>query len=182
MDKMLKSSVARIALLPVFSLALLMPSSAYAGEEDAGELEVLASASPAEAPDSETSVDVNQVVRADSSDYVSVTWTLNNESDGKIAATRFTNEVYSYNRDTHYALAGVKLINPGDESEFHPIKSPRQVCFCSGTRRNLDFVTHIESGESVSYWATFLLPQDIEEVSVEVRNFEPSEEVSIASR
>ncbi|QUX31918.1 hypothetical protein KGD83_23045 [Nocardiopsis akebiae] len=83
---------------------------------------------------------------------------------------------YSY---TGQNFAGVTMANSDEGTRYHPIMDGNGTCLCSGSISN-DLVQNLGSGDEVTYWSLFSVPDDIESVTVEIPNFDPIEDIPIS--
>lgn len=112
----------------------------------------------------------------ESGNLTSLTWSLENASDANATVSWATGASYMYESKF---FSGVTLVSDDDGRRFHPVMYGNGGCLCSGTV-SADFKNHLKPGEKVAYWSMFSVPESIDSVTVEIRGFEPIEDLPVS--
>jgi|SRR5690606_38923425 len=150
----------------VVAISTLTPSFSYADEE---ELPVLATAQAKEDSFADSYVEVNEAKRADDSNYVTITWTLRNRGGDTISYADFQNDLYEY-RDR--SVSAVTALDEKEKIRYHPLQDENGFCICAGQFAPGDFMNEIKDKKSSPYWTSYIIPENISEISIEVPGFE----------
>jgi len=138
------------------------------------ELPVLGSANAASGDLGDSTVDVNQVQRG-AGGYTSIAWSVNIRS-GSFNLVGMRNDLYLYG---DHDMAGVTVLDEEGQVRYHPLVDSEAVCVCAGTFHPGDFVDLVEAEQSSTYWSSYLLPEDVATVTLEVPGFEPVTDVPV---
>lgn len=167
--------------LGLVAVAALIPLTTSAGASatvnpHAKDLESLGTA-PGNAEESRSlTAEVHQAERDDSGVLLSVTWSIENTGGDQVSMLWLRDRSYSYSGQN---FAGVTAASSDGGFRYHPIMDGNGTCLCSGSASN-DLVQNLGSGDKVTYWSLFSVPDDIDTVTVEIPNFEPIEDIPIS--
>jgi hypothetical protein len=159
---------------------LSVPGTAAAhapAQPDLIEDDVIAEAPGSESAMSDGTAKVNQLDRSPTGITV-LAWTLHNQgSDGFPFSVEAIGETYLY---VGGPQSGITLLDSAEQTRYHPLMDEETRCLCSaGIARPMELVTVVPQDSYATYHSTFLLPEDVDEVTVEVPGFEPIEEVPV---
>lgn len=140
------------------------------------DLEVLGTSTGNAEESRNLTAEVHQAERDDSASFLSLTWGIENTGDSQASMLWLRDRSYSY---TGQNFAGVTMVNPDEGERYHPIMDGNGTCLCSGSISN-DLVQNLGSGDKVTYWSLFSVPDDIDSVTVEIPNFDPIEDIPIS--
>lgn len=161
--------------------ALLVPhgsSLADQSEEPSGSGagDALATAAPTEHDDS-LQLEVTSLERSASGGFTALTYSITNTGDEEVEypAIELQSGVFTYT-ESPLAMSGVSLST--DETRFFPNSNSEDICLCA-TDSASEAPSSLEPGDSQATWATFWLPDNVDEVTVEVWGFEAAENVQV---
>jgi hypothetical protein len=164
--------------LPRTSLALVATAAAVIVGAPAShaqeELPVLASANAASDDLGDSTVDVNRVERG-AGGYTNISWTVNVRS-GSFNLIGMRNDLYLYG---DHDMSGVTVLDEEGQTRYHPLVDTEDVCVCAGTFHPGDFVDMVEAEQSSTYWGSYLLPEDVATVTLEVPGFDPVTDIPV---
>lgn len=171
------------AVCSLLMLGLLgAPAPAFAdadppadGDNGGAEAEVLGET---EGMDGSTT-EINGLERA-SSGEVLLRWTFRNHSEDRIHTSAFRLSQY-WNYYSISATQGLTLLDEENQVRYYPLVDSDQRCLCAGGFSDYDFTSFVDPGRRSSYWSTYLLPEDIDTVTVEFpEDFPPVEDVPVS--
>lgn len=167
--------------LGLLFLAISVPLTTSAGASvnsahPVNDLEVLGTSTGNAEESRDLIAEVHQAERDDSGSFLSLTWGIENNGSGQASMLWLRDRSYSY---TGQNFAGVTMVNPDGGTRYHPIMDGNGTCLCSGSISN-DLVQNLGSGDEVTYWSLFSVPDDIDSVTVEIPNFDPIEDIPIS--
>lgn len=139
-------------------------------------LGALGSSSGTERYSTGLSVTAHEAERNDTGNLLSITWGIENTSDGNVSLTWITDRTYTY---TGPYFSGTTVTSGDGATRFHPIMDQKGKCLCSGNTAS-DFKRNIRPGEQVTYWSLYSVPTDMESLTLEVPGFEPIEDIPIS--
>src|SRR5690606_32276606 len=87
-----------------------------------------------------------------------------------------TNELYSY---IGKGMSGITALDEKNQVRYHPLQDDNKICMCSGTYRPVDFITTVEDKKSSPYWSSFMIPEDVSEITLEVPGFKPARNIPV---
>ncbi|WP_152520772.1 hypothetical protein [Nocardiopsis halophila] len=149
-----------------------IPSSSAADDE----VPVLGTAN-AESDDlGQSTIEVNEATRSTESDFVTITWTFRNNTGKEYDAKDLGNTLYPYN---DYSVSGVTALDEKAKIRYHPIQDSEEFCLCAGQFYPHDFREKIPNGASGTYWTSYMIPSETNEITIEVPGFESLEGVTI---
>ncbi|MBB4930138.1 hypothetical protein F4561_000958 [Lipingzhangella halophila] len=134
------------------------------------ELPVIESADASHSDWGDSTVDINQVEMSEEGGYVTVAWTVNNEGETKFGVTDFGHDTYLYTDD---GTAGVALVDEENGLRYNAVNDSADYCLCAGISQAPDVKFRISPGDSVTYWTSYFISEETNEVAVEVPGFEP---------
>ena len=174
MNKFLRAGgiVALTIILPLATSSGVLASVA----PTTGDLPSLGEAESNEAVTTGLTAEAHVVQNNESGNLTSLTWSLENTSDNNATISWATGTSYMYESKF---FSGVTLVSDDDGRRFHPVMYGDGGCLCSGTV-SADFKNHLKPGEKIAYWSMFSVPEDIDSVTVEIRGFEPIEDIPIS--
>jgi hypothetical protein len=158
------------------SVALLMSIGISSAAPRTENLDSLGTAPGNEASTTSLIAEVNLIERNEAGNIVSVTWSIENQGSERVVLTWLRGRSYIYSGGNY---AGVTVTDGEGTSRFHPVMDSLGECLCSGKNSN-SFKERLEPGDKVAYWSIFSLPEDIEEVTIEIPRFEPIEDIPIS--
>jgi hypothetical protein len=165
-------------LLLAALLSVPGPAAAHApAQPDLIEDDVLAEAQGSEPAMSGGTAKVNQLDLSTTAITV-LDLTMHNEgTDGLPFAVEAIGQTYLY---VGGPQSGITLLDTVDQTRYHPLMDEETRCLCSaGIASPMELVTLVPPDSYTTYHSTFLLPEDVDEVTVEVPGFDPIEEVPV---
>lgn len=139
--------------------------------------DVIASSQSNEPRTAGGSANVNALDRS-AAGFSVLAWTLLNEGTGTIPTAWFYSVAYLY---SGVPFSGITLLAPEQGLRFYPLMDADQGCLCSAGYGNPpEFVGRVGSNSYSTYWSTYLLPEDVETVTVEIPGFAPIEDVPVS--
>lgn len=145
-------------------------------------LPVAATAAPAEGQ--QVKVEINDL-RADSRGLAALRFTVTNEGSEPFDVQELTDE----ERDPavgfeffscRKAPSGVTVVDPEAEQRYHPVfRFDGNTRHCLNTRFSFPQVNPVEQGRQLTLYTAYVLPSDVQSVTVEVPGFEPVEDVPV---
>lgn len=174
-----------ISLLAIFTSSMLLlastaPAQAEEDEENEDAWAQLDSISDTEGTDSSTEnapLTINSLERSSDSNAVTLTYTITNERSDDVSPAFLFGDVFLYEGP---AYSGVTLFDAETESRHHPLANEEEHCVCAGDHPPPEVTTLIGAEMSVSYWALYQIPDDVDSVTVEIPNYEDIDDVPIS--
>ncbi|MDE3719894.1 hypothetical protein PWG71_00720 [Nocardiopsis sp. N85] len=120
--------------------------------------------------------EVHQAERSSEGNIVSITWSVKNSGSERVVLAWLSDRTYTYSGPN---FAGVTALNQEHATRYHPIMDSTGACLCSGKTSN-DFSQRVEPGDQVAYWSLFSIPDGVEELTIEIPNFEPIEDIPVS--
>jgi hypothetical protein len=168
------TTAATVAAFTVALFSVSVVPSSHAEEE----LPVAGSANAAEDSDlGDSTVDVNRIQASEEGGYVTLTYTIHNESDGEIRESLFTNDIYLY--EAARGNTGVLLVDETNGVQYNPASDSTGQCMCAINTAASNMARRLASGDSATYWASYLISEETTSVSVEVPGFEPVTDIAV---
>ncbi|MFC4560696.1 hypothetical protein ACFO4E_02370 [Nocardiopsis mangrovi] len=171
MKKLLSAGSAG-AVSAVTLVSILAVPSSYAAEE----IPVLASADASESGWGDSSIDVNRLEVSEDGGYATLTYTVHYEGSGRVGLVDFQNTTYLY---TAYGHSGVVLVDEENGFRYNPAFDSTGQCMCAVNTAAPEMARDLESGDSATYWASYLISEDTTSVNVEVPGFDPVADIPI---
>ncbi|WP_156184937.1 hypothetical protein [Allosalinactinospora lopnorensis] len=171
---MTKNIISRSSTIPVLAalaVVAIVPSS-YAENE----LPVVGSADTSHSDWGDSTVNVNQVEVSEDGGYAIVAWTVNNDGGSNINLTDFWHATYLYQDN---GTAGVVLVDDDNGIRYNAVRDSAERCLCSGVFTRAHTKAIVKSGQSATYWASYILREEAEEVTIEIPGFEPITDVAV---
>lgn len=174
MNKFLRASgiAALAAILPLATSSGVLASVAPL----TGDLPNLGEATSNETVTDGLIAEAHAVQKNESGNLTSLTWSVENTSDDDVIISWATGTSYMYESKF---FSGVTLVSDDETRRFHPVMYGDGECLCSGTV-SIDFKNRLKPGEKVAYWSMFSVPEDIDSVTLEIRGFEPIEDLPVS--
>ncbi|PSK99962.1 hypothetical protein CLV63_10289 [Murinocardiopsis flavida] len=131
----------------------------------------------AERGEIEASVEVNTLKRPKDGRLVNLMYTIHNEDKEEFypVSALSSSSVYDYGPIKSKSGA---VLDAGGTTRYHTLTDEQFYCFCSNAN---GFATTdvLDPGTSGVLWASFLVPEDVERVTVRIPAFGPVEDVPI---
>ena len=121
--------------------------------------------------------EANTAERGDSGTFVSVTWSVENNSGSEVYFGWPHGQSYTYSDPTYYS--GVTATSKDGANRHHPLMDSTTECLCSGNT-STEFLAIINPGEKVAYWSMYSVPEDVDAITLEIPGFEPIEDIPIS--
>lgn len=170
----------------VLSSSIVSPTTAWAGSESQekdkekplaeAEYNGENTADPADSIDA--TVEINSLEREKNGELTTLSLTVRNE-DPKVnvrLSDTLRSPVYIY--DQLHVVSGVTLDDP-KKTRYYNLTDENFYCLCS-TSAGTSSPSTIKMGEYGSAWATFLIPEELTEVTVNVPGFEPMKNIPVS--
>ncbi|WP_436890757.1 hypothetical protein [Nocardiopsis dassonvillei] len=139
-------------------------------------LETLGSAESSETRSSGLSAAVHEARRDESSSFLFVTWSIENDSSERKVLTWLSGSTYIYSGSS---FSGVTITSPESGEKYYPVMDSHGMCLCSGNTSN-NIQTGLDPGGQVAYWSTYSVASEAQTITVEVPGFEPIEDIPIS--
>lgn len=165
--------------LATLSIALSMTTASGVlalNAPTARSLDSLGTASSAEEVSAGLTAEAHVVERNETGNLLSITWSLENSRDEAVNISWLSGTSYMY--DGPY-YSGVTAEAPDASQRFHPVMDGAGNCVCSGIV-SADFKERLNPDDKVAYWSMFSVPDDVEEITLEIPGFEPIEDIPIS--
>ncbi|MBE3000727.1 hypothetical protein IDM40_18790 [Nocardiopsis sp. HNM0947] len=163
-----------LVLSPAAGAVTAPADNAEAGS-DGADGESLGSVEAAD-PDAEGLVaSVEEVSRESSGQYVTVLWSITNET-AESGTLQFRSEDKDFERND---FAGVTVRDDASNTRFHPGMNGDSQCLCSSDRPGA-IENEVEPGQTLTYWSLYSVPGEVEELSVEIPFFHDIPDVPIS--
>lgn len=120
--------------------------------------------------------EVHQAERSSEGNLVSVTWSIKNNGNERVVLAWLSDRTYTYSGPN---FAGVTAMSEELTTRYHPIMDSSGTCLCSGKTSN-DFSQRVEPGDQIAYWSLFSIPDNVQQLTVEIPNFTPIEDIPIS--
>ncbi|WP_017543744.1 hypothetical protein [Nocardiopsis prasina] len=173
--KRIVRAVGAAALLAV--LAAVTSSGALAASGPMTEnLDSLGTAESNEGFSSGLSAEVHSAEKDGAESFLSVTWSIRNDSGEDVYFDWPTGDSYLYE---NIPYSGVTATSTDMATRFHPIMDSSNACLCSGVS-SIDFKERIGPGEQVAYWSMFSVPEDVDAINLEIPGFADIEDITIS--
>ncbi|GAB3700369.1 hypothetical protein GCM10028793_26670 [Nocardiopsis oceani] len=114
--------------------------------------------------------------RNERGNLVSITWSLENSTDDAVNISWLSGTSYMYDGPFY---SGVTAESADGSQRFHPVMDGAGNCVCSGMV-SADFKERLQPADKVAYWSMFSVPEDVDEVTLEIPEFEPIEDIPIS--
>lgn len=166
-----------LLLLPAAITLVLSTSTSSASSAPRTEnLDALGSAPGSGEYASGLTSEIHQAERNNSGNLLSVTWSIENNTDERVVLTWISDRSYTYSGPY---FSGVTVLDQTRGTRHHPIMDGEGGCLCSGNF-SASFKERLEPNEKIAYWSLFSVPEDVETVTVEIPNFDPIEDIPIS--
>ncbi|WP_133742519.1 hypothetical protein [Actinorugispora endophytica] len=124
-------------------------------------------------------IEIRELKRNETGDYALLIWTLQNNSNADISLGFLENKTYIYPGSS--TGSGLVLIDESQGIRFNPYIDSDQDCVCAGADHNPTMFHLLTSpGFQNTYWASYRLPKETNEVTVEIPGFLPIKDVPVS--
>lgn len=160
------SSAARWTGLLSFGAASALVLAPVQASAAPAELETIAEAQGIGEDTLDASVEVNEVARDSTGEFVTLVYTIEYQGSDDLYLGNVTD-----NRDYgRHAQAGTALADSTGQERYYPLANEDEKCLCT-IRSGSSIIDRLGPDESVTYWAMYMVPEDVDAVDVEVPEF-----------